>query len=54
MFNEINIIDLLNACTVAQQKANAPGKTQIIKVNDFSKKTGGRNKDNNAHYTYGR
>jgi hypothetical protein len=23
-------------------------------VNDFSKKTGGRNKDNNAHYTYGR
>lgn len=35
MYNEINIIDLLNACSIAQKKANDTGKAQEIKINDY-------------------
>ena len=36
MVNEINVINLLNACSIAQQKANATGAAQIIRVNDYA------------------
>lgn len=46
MINEINIIDLLNACSTAQQKANTTGTTQIIKINEYAIKEGNKNENN--------
>ena len=40
MYNEINVIDLLNACSVAQMVANKTGVTQEIKINDYKVKEG--------------
>jgi hypothetical protein len=36
MIKEINVIELLNACSMAQQKANTTGITQIIKINEYT------------------
>lgn len=40
MYNEINVIDLLNACSIAQMTANKTGVTQEIKINDYKIKEG--------------
>lgn len=46
MIKEINVIELLNACSIAQQKANTTGTTQIIKINEYEiKKEGGENEN---------
>ena len=40
---QINVIDLLNACSQAQKEANETGKTVIIKINDYQIKEDQKN-----------
>lgn len=47
MIKEINVIDLLNACSTAQQKANKTGITQIIKINEYAIKKEDEKQKNN-------